>query len=198
MGTKLYVANLPAAPSVIALRAHFSTCGTVSDVEIISERHSGRGRGSALVRMGSEAAAERALAELNGALFGGQLLLIEAAPGEAKAEPQRPRRAEPIDEDAGARITLQFREAANMTYELDCSGLAIMLRIFFPNETGQWRIVAQASHDAGVPSSSASAPSRVEALRQIARACREGTDAPALRQVDWDAVERALTKVRAL
>ena len=197
MGTKLYVANLPYAPSAIALRAHFSACGVVSDVQIMADRNAGRGRATAVVRMGSSAAAERALSELNGELFAGQLLLVEAAPDDSPGDGGRSaRRAEPKDE-APVRITTQFREPANMTYELDCSGVALVLRIFFPTTEGEWRIEARTSTRADAPSSDATAPSRVEALRRIAHASREGATG-ALEAVDWDAVEQSLTKVRAL
>jgi RNA recognition motif-containing protein len=197
MGTKLYVANLPYAPSAIALRAHFSACGVVSDVQIVGDRNAGRGRATAVVRMGSAAAAERALSELNGEPFAGQLLLVEAAPDDSPYEGGRSaRRADPKDE-APVRITTQFREPANMTYELDCAGVALVLRIFFPTTEGQWRIAARTGNGADAPNSDATAPTRVEALREIARAGREGA-VGALEYVDWDAVEQALTKVRAL
>ncbi len=197
MGTKLYVANLPSAPSAIALRAHFSACGVVSDVQIVGDRNVGRGRATAFVRMGSAAAAERALSELNGEPFAGQLLLVEAAPDDSRGDGGRAaRRSEPKDE-APVRITTQFREPANMTYELDCAGVALVLRIFFPTTEGQWRIEARTSNAPDAPSSDATAPSRVEALRQIARAAREGA-VGSLELVDWDAVVQALTKVRAL
>jgi RNA recognition motif-containing protein len=197
MGTRLYVANLPFAPSAIALRAHFSTCGVVSDVQIVADRNTGRGRGSAVVRMGSALAAERALAELNGAPFAGQLLLVEAAPDDSPRE-QRGRETSRTEKADDSRITLQFREPSNMTYELECSGVAIVIRVFFPDPTGQWRIVAQASRDADAPSAAAAASSRLEAFRELARTCREGADATVLHRIDWDAVERALTTVRAI
>jgi RNA recognition motif-containing protein len=200
MGTKLYVANLPFAPSALALRTHFSTCGIVSDVQIVADRNVGRGRGSAFIRMGNKAGAERALAELNGAPFAGQFLLVEAAPDDGTEEraPRGSRKTEQTDGDSKARITLQFRESSNMTYELDCSGLALMIRIFFPSTTGQWRIAVQTSRDAEAPSAAAAAESRLEAFRELARASRETTDTDGLRGIDWEAIEQALTKVRAL
>ena len=199
MGSKLYVANLPNAPSAIALRAHFSACGVVSDVQIVADRNAGRGRASAFVRMGSAAGAERALSELNGAPFAGQLLLVEAAPDASDDNRSRAgRRAEPAEVETGARITLQFREPANMTYELDCAGVTLVLRIFFQTPEGQWRIAAQAGTATGAPSTGATAASRVEALRNIARACRESGDTSTLGRVDWEAVEQSMTKVRAL
>ena len=202
MGTKLYVANLPNAPSELALRAHFSACGAVSDVAIVPDRNAtGRGRGSALVRMTSAAGAARAISELNGAPFAGQLLQVEAAPDdrrEGRASTNGKAAAEG-DPATHAHITLQFREPANMTYELDCSGIAVVIRIFFPTADGLWRVAAQASRapDA-VPGSSAAATSRGDAFHSVAGACREGVESGALARVDWEAVENALRKVRAL
>lgn len=200
MGNKLHVANLPYAPSALALRAHFSACGDVADVQIVPDRHAGRGRGSAVVRMSSAAGAERALSELNGAAFAGQLLLVEAAPdddGDRRRAGNR--KQEQTDDDRpGARITQQYRERANLTYELDCSGATLVIRMCFPSTTGQWRIVVHASRDADTPSTAAVAASRMEAFRSVVRACREGVGVAGLERVDWDAVEQVMVKVRAL
>ena len=197
MGTKLYVANLPYAPSTIALRSHFSACGVVSEVEIVSDRNAGRGRDSAFVRMSSAAGAERALSELNGAPFAGQLLLVERAPDDPHTGSAKPRPKAPVN-DAATHITLQFREQANMTYELDCAGLALVVRVFFPDTTGQWRVLARESREVDAPDTAAAARSRLEAFRQVARACCEDVRRTALGRVDWTAVEDALVRVRAL
>lgn len=199
MGTKLYVANLPEAASVLALRAHFSACGVVSDVQIVPERHAGRGRGSAFVRMSNPAGAERARAVLNGAPFGGQLLLVEAAPDEVGDRRDRAtRRTHQHDDDTRTRITTQFREPANMVCELDCAGITVFVRIYFPDTAGQWRVKVQASRESDAPSSVAAAPSRIEAFRGVAAACREGASLAALGSIDWDSIETAMLKVRAL
>lgn len=200
MGTKLYVANLPNLPNELALRAHFSACGVVLDVKIVPDRNEGRGRGSALVRMNSAAGAERALSQLNGSTFDGQLLLVEAAPDD-EADRRSPgvRREEHRDVDRPrARITMQYREPANMAYELDCSGVTVVIRLFFPSTTEQWRIVVQASREADAPVVAATAASRLEAFRSVARACREDVSFAKLGSLDWDAVEKAMLEVRAL
>lgn len=200
MGTRLYVANLPAAPSSMALHHHFSACGMVADVQIVPDRNAGRGRASAFIRMGSAAAAQRAVAELNGAPFGGQLLLVEAAPNQAGDEREASaRRKEKQDEDgSGARITMQFRELTNMTYELRCSDVTLVIRIFFPTTTGESRILMQVGREADAESTVATGSSRIEAFRSGVRACREGLGLPELERIDWAAVEAALVKVRAL
>jgi hypothetical protein len=104
------------------------------------------------------------------------------------------------EEVTPARITLQFREASNMTYELDCQGVALVLRIFFPTGTdaGAWRIVAQASTAPDSPSTASTAASRLEALRALARSCNDGGGLPAFARIDWSAVERAMASVRAV
>jgi len=201
MGTKLYVANLPYAPSALALRAHFSACGVVSDVQIVPDRNSGRGRGSAFVRMSSTVGAERALSELNGAPFAGQLLLVEAAPDEVadrRSTAATRREKEQAGDNTGARITFQYRETSNMTYELDCAGVSLVIHLFFPSTDGEWRIVVQTSRDAGASSTAAVAASRIEAFRSVARACREGVGFEGSGHFDWDAVEKAMLTVRAL
>ena len=201
MGTKLYVGNLPESPSAIALRAHFSACGVVTDVQIVADRNVGRGRATAFVRMSDRAGAERAVSTLNGLPFQGQLLMVEAAPDGSPSHDERghsARRTEKNDDSSPARITLQFREPENMTYELDCAGVALVLRIFFQTDAGQWRIVAQTSNAPDAPSTASTAPSRLEAFRAIAQACREPGASAAIARVDWNAVEQAMTKVRAL
>lgn len=197
MGTKLYVANLPSTPSAIALRAHFSACGVVTEVQIMPARLAGRGRDSAFVRMSNAAGAERARSELNGALFAGQLLLVEGAPDDGATPRDRvARRAERGDGESKPHITSQFREPRNMTYELACSGVELVVRVFFADGDGQWRIAAQAGREANAPSTSATAPSRLQAFRNLAQACSE--TATELTGVDWPVVEDALLKVRAL
>lgn len=198
MSSKLYVANLPNAPSASALRAHFGACGVVSDVQIVPDRNIGVGRTSAVIRMGSPAEAQRALARLNGAAFGGRLLLIEVAPDDSVRERPPGRRAPATEGETAARITQQYREAANMAYELDCGGVALIVRIFFQTTTGEWRIAVQAREASDAKSTDRTAVSRLQALRNVASACREESSDSVLARVDWDAVERALVTVRAL
>lgn len=97
----------------------------------------------------------------------------------------------------GTRITQQFRERHNMTYELDCDGIALVLRMFPPDDvtTFEWRVEARTRPENA--SASASAPTRRQAVRDVAQWC---VDHPVhgLSIVDWDAVERALVEVRAL
>lgn len=198
MSSKLYITNLPNAPSTSALREYFGACGVVSDVQIVHDRNSGVGRSSAVVQMGSPAEAQRVLTKLNGVPFGGRLLLIEIAPDDSTRERAPGRRAQPNEGETAARITQQYREPANMAYELDCGGVALIVRIFFRTTTGEWRIAVQSRDAADATSTDCTAASRVEALRKVASACREAHPGSALARVDWDAVERALVTVRAV
>lgn len=93
-------------------------------------------------------------------------------------------------------ITLQYRERRNMTYELDCIGVRLILRIFFPAEEGvqDVRIEARTSGDGGVVVDRCG-PTRALALSEIAEAWRVAAGAPAL---DWQAVTVALRNVRAV
>ena len=93
-------------------------------------------------------------------------------------------------------ISLQYRERWNMTYELDCIGVRLILRIFFPAVEGDQdvRIEARTSGDGGVVVDR-SGPTRALALTEIAEAWRDAAGAPPL---DWQAVTLALKNVRAV
>ncbi len=97
------------------------------------------------------------------------------------------------------RITQQFREARNMTYELDCSGAPLILRIFpLGGEPSEWRIEARASHAEDAVVASATAPSRTMALDRVAEWWRDNASARALQPFDWPAIAQAMTEVRAI
>lgn len=98
------------------------------------------------------------------------------------------------------RVTLQFRERHNMTYELDCAGIPLVLRIFFAVGDGPAAYVraeARAGRVNGFSDASATGPSRAQALESIAQRWRE-TAAVAVSSIDWDGVKRAMTAVRAI
>lgn len=94
------------------------------------------------------------------------------------------------------RITQQFRERNNMTYELDCCGVPLVLRIFFPVDA-QWRIEASSGLAPTAWVATASALSRTEAMQALARNWRNATPATAS-NLDWTAVECAMVAVRAI
>lgn len=86
MGTKLYVGNLSYSTTETSLRAAFESNGrSVKEVAVVSDRETGRPRGFAFVRMGTDAEAQAAIAEMDGYELDGRRLRVneaqERAPG---------------------------------------------------------------------------------------------------------------------
>ena len=79
MGNRLYVGNLSFTTQTDALRALFATKGEVSDVHVVMDRDSGRPRGFAFVTMGTSAEAQKAIADLNGAMLDNRPLRVNEA-----------------------------------------------------------------------------------------------------------------------
>src|SRR5262245_51681967 len=83
MAKNLYVGNLPFSTTQDDLREAFAQFGTVSRVQVISDRETGRSRGFGFVEM--EDGAEEAVAKMNGAQFQGRTLTVnEARPREER------------------------------------------------------------------------------------------------------------------
>ena len=86
MSTKnLYVGNLPFTTTEDDLRQLFGQYGTVTKVQVISDRETGRSRGFGFVEMSS--GTDEAIAAMNGAEYGGRRLTVN----EAKPREERPR-----------------------------------------------------------------------------------------------------------
>src|SRR5437870_2983126 len=84
MAKNLYVGNLAFTTTQDDLREAFSQFGTVSRVQLISDRETGRSRGFGFVEM--EDGAEEAIAKMNGASLQGRTLTVnEARPREPRA-----------------------------------------------------------------------------------------------------------------
>jgi RNA recognition motif-containing protein len=84
MAKNLYVGNLPFNTTSDDLREAFAQFGTVSRVQVISDRETGRSRGFGFVEM--EDGAEEAIAKMNGANFQGRTLTVnEARPREERS-----------------------------------------------------------------------------------------------------------------
>ena len=80
---KLYVGGLPYATTEADLKELFSEHGTVESVRVITDRETGRSKGFGFVEMGSQEAAEAAIAKLNDSELGGRTLVVnEAKPRE--------------------------------------------------------------------------------------------------------------------
>ncbi|MGH8293032.1 MAG: RNA recognition motif domain-containing protein [Gammaproteobacteria bacterium] len=76
--TSIYVGNLPFTASEEELRSKFEPFGTVHSVKLISDRDTGRPRGFGFVEM-DQAAAQKAIQELNGKDMGGRPLRVNEA-----------------------------------------------------------------------------------------------------------------------
>jgi len=81
----IFVGNLDFGTSEDAIRAAFEEYGTVERVTIVRDRDTGQPRGFAFVEMTDSAAADRAIAALNGANLGGRPLNVN----EARPRPER-------------------------------------------------------------------------------------------------------------
>ena len=81
MATNLYVGNMAFSTSEDSLRQAFSQYGTVTKVQVIMDRDTGRPRGFAFVEMSD--GGDQAIAAMNGAQLDGRALTVnEAKPRE--------------------------------------------------------------------------------------------------------------------
>jgi cold-inducible RNA-binding protein len=85
MGNKLYVGNLPYDTNEDDLTALFAQAGTVSTVNVMRDRETGRARGFAFVEMATDQEAQTAINQLHEHSFGGRTLTVN------EARPQQPR-----------------------------------------------------------------------------------------------------------
>jgi RNA recognition motif-containing protein len=184
MTNKLHIANLAPDTTEDSLRAHFGACGGVCNVEIMTD--GGRPTGFGSVTMTNTHFTMQALARLDGADFLGRPIRVTNTRDALKSGP-RPT----------TKIAQQYRERHNMTYELDCNGAPLTLRIF-PMLGEHWRIDARASDadDAFVASSRSA--SRTAALTEVILAWNANAKACAQPPVDADAVITAMVAVRAV
>jgi cold-inducible RNA-binding protein len=77
--TNIFVGNLSFRTTQDDLQAAFAAFGTVERVNIVTDRDSGQSRGFAFVEMTDRAAAEAAIAKLNGADMDGRALNVNEA-----------------------------------------------------------------------------------------------------------------------
>ncbi|MDH3598570.1 MAG: RNA-binding protein [Candidatus Tectomicrobia bacterium] len=89
MSTNIYVGNLPFSTTAEAIQELFSPYGTVENVNLITDRETGRLRGFGFVEMAS--GANEAIAALNEKDLDGRTLTVNLAkPREER--PRQPRR----------------------------------------------------------------------------------------------------------
>ena len=80
MGNRLYIGNLSFDTSEEDLRAALTEGGrTVKDIQIITDRETGRPRGFAFAEMGNDADALAAIESLDGKDLGGRNLTVNEA-----------------------------------------------------------------------------------------------------------------------
>jgi len=75
---RIYVGNLPFSATEDEVREMFESHGTVSAVDLISDRETGRPRGFGFVEMEDEEA-EAAISALDGTDYGGRNLRVNVA-----------------------------------------------------------------------------------------------------------------------
>lgn len=79
MGNRLYVGNLSFSATTDSLRATFAEFGEVTDVHVVTDRETGQSRGFGFVTLDSDAAAAKAIAQMNGAMVDGRPLKVNEA-----------------------------------------------------------------------------------------------------------------------
>ena len=90
MGNRLFVGNISFRATPDMIRSEFATFGEVSDVHLPMDRETGRMRGFAFVTMATDAAAQAAIAGMNGKSIEGRPLVVnEARPAPAGDRPPR-------------------------------------------------------------------------------------------------------------
>ena len=85
----IYVSNLSFNVQDEDLREFFTPYGEVTSAKVISDRETGRSRGFGFVEMSDDAAAQKAVAELNDASVDGRTIKVM----EAKPKEDRPARS---------------------------------------------------------------------------------------------------------
>jgi RNA recognition motif-containing protein len=79
MGNRLYVGNLSFSTTQQSLEGAFAAAGEVREVAMPTDRETGQPRGFAFVTMGSEQAANAAIAQLNGTMLDGRSIKVNEA-----------------------------------------------------------------------------------------------------------------------
>ncbi len=88
----IYVSNLSFAVVDEDLRSYFAEYGEVTSAKVIMDKYTNRSKGFGFVEMSDDAAAQKAIAELDGATVDGRAIKVSVAkPKEERpAKTQRP------------------------------------------------------------------------------------------------------------
>ncbi|MBL0154579.1 MAG: RNA-binding protein [Chitinophagaceae bacterium] len=89
----IYVSNLSFAVTDEDLRSYFAEYGEVTSAKVIMDKFTNRSKGFGFVEMSDDAAANKAIDELNGATVDGRAIRVSVAkPREERTTSQRPSR----------------------------------------------------------------------------------------------------------
>ncbi len=79
LAKRIYIGNIPFSATEEELREIFGRHGTVTGVDLITDRETGRPRGFAFVEMEDAAAADAAIEAVDGSDLGGRNLRVNEA-----------------------------------------------------------------------------------------------------------------------
>ena len=91
MTTRIHVGNLPFTASNEQLTQLFSPFGEVVETTIITDRDTGQSKGFAFVQMSQDAAAQAAIAQLNGTTLDDRAIRVSEAQARPARNGDRPR-----------------------------------------------------------------------------------------------------------
>ncbi|MGQ0739485.1 MAG: RNA recognition motif domain-containing protein [Bacteroidota bacterium] len=86
----IYVSNLSFAVTDEDLRSYFAEYGEVTSAKVIMDKYTNRSKGFGFVEMSDDAAAQKAIAELDGATVDGRAIKVSVA----KPKEERPARTQ--------------------------------------------------------------------------------------------------------
>lgn len=88
----IYVSNLGFSLSEEDLRQLFAPYGAITSAKLIIDRETGQSRGFGFVEMPDDAAAQKAIAELNGVMAAGRPIRVNEAKPRERSDNFRPSR----------------------------------------------------------------------------------------------------------
>ncbi len=86
----IYVSNLSFAVQDEDLREFFAEYGEVSSAKVIVDKYTNRSKGFGFVEMPDDAAAQKAIAELDGGLVEGRAIKVMVAKPREERKPNKP------------------------------------------------------------------------------------------------------------
>lgn len=86
----IYVSNLPFSVADEDLRSYFAEYGEVTSAKVIMDKYTNRSKGFGFVEMSDDAAAQKAIAELDGATVEGRSIKVNVARPKEERPARRP------------------------------------------------------------------------------------------------------------